>query len=123
MVIDLLDKRSLRHGVALKALQIAEREWFGSDLLRMECLIRPLRTKDELSVQKVFSFFSRIECLEIPSTVFDDAAAIRADLGLKTPDAIHLAVALHYGCEEFWTNDVKLGKADANIVFRSYSLP
>jgi predicted nucleic acid-binding protein len=30
---------------------------------------------------------------------------------LKTPDALHLAIAIHANCSEFWTNDKKLVKA------------
>ena len=35
----------------------------------------------------------------------------RVQHGLKTPDALHLATALHHGCTEFWTNDDRLRAA------------
>ena len=35
----------------------------------------------------------------------------RVQHGLKTPDALHLAAALHHGCTEFWTNDDRLRAA------------
>jgi uncharacterized protein len=48
---------------------------------------------------------------------------LRADhKSLKTPDAIHLATALHYGCDEFWTNDdrsVKIAPTIARNILTS----
>ncbi|MGL4609627.1 MAG: type II toxin-antitoxin system VapC family toxin [Trueperaceae bacterium] len=43
---------------------------------------------------------------------------LRAFHNLKTPDALHLATALHHGCQEFWTNDLRLSKATRQISFR-----
>ena len=37
--------------------------------------------------------------------VFKDAARLRAETGLKTPDALHAATALRAGCALFITND------------------
>ena len=49
----------------------AQADWLISDLVRMECLVGPLR------------------------------AATR----LQTADAIHLAAAVHWGCDALLTND------------------
>jgi predicted nucleic acid-binding protein len=43
--------------------------------------------------------------------VFDLATELRVRYGIKTPDALHLAVALHAACEELWTNDRRLASA------------
>jgi predicted nucleic acid-binding protein len=43
--------------------------------------------------------------------IFDLATQIRAKHGTKTPDALHLAVAVVAQCEEFWTNDHRLTAA------------
>ncbi len=48
--------------------------------------------------------------------VFDLATELRAQHGLKTPDALHLAAALRAGCDEFWTNDEHLAKAAAGRI-------
>ena len=43
--------------------------------------------------------------------VFARALGLRVQHGLKTPDALHLATALHHGCTELWTNDDRLRSA------------
>ncbi len=35
---------------------------------------------------------------------------MRADLGFKTPDALHLAAAIEGGCDRFLTNDARLSR-------------
>jgi len=88
-----------------------------SPLARLECLVMPFRTKD-LQLQKLYeAFFNAQKTLIIQPTVFDEAAKLRADFtGLKTPDALHLATAIHHNCDEFWTNDNRLDKVAPNLV-------
>ncbi len=88
-----------------------------SPLVRMECLVMPLRTKDS-QLQKLYdAFFDAQRLLAMPPEVFDQAAQLRADFSsLKTPDALHLATAIHHNCDEFWTNDNRLDKVSPNLV-------
>ena len=99
----------------MNALPFAE--FCYSPLARLECLVMPFRTKD-LQLQKLYeAFFKAQKLLIIPPTVFDRAAKLRADFpSVKTPDALHLAAALHYNCDEFWTNDNRLVKIEPNLV-------
>ena len=46
--------------------------------------------------------------LPINDAVFARALDCRTRFGLKTPDALHLASAQQYDCDEFWTNDDRL---------------
>lgn len=80
-----------------------------SPLVRMECLIKPLRNQDA-DLQQLFETFWRAQkMLDLPISVYDSAAKLRAvHPHLKTPDALHLAAAQHHGCGEFWTNDDRL---------------
>ena len=43
----------------------------------------------------------------VPATrqLWEDAARLRAETGLKTPDALHAATALRADCSLFITND------------------
>lgn len=47
----------------------------------------------------------------LTTEVFDLATELRAVYNVKTPDALHLAAAINWGCDEFWTNDQRIPKA------------
>ena len=88
-----------------------------SPLIRMECMVMPLRTNDTTLQNHYESFFKGQEMLEITVKCFDEAAQLRADfVTLKTPDALHLATALHHDCDQFWTNDNRLGSVAPSLV-------
>jgi predicted nucleic acid-binding protein len=89
-----------------------------SDLVRLECLVDPIRRGDE-EKRKVFEAqFQRLTCLPLIPPVFDLAAELRARHHLKTPDAIHAATAIFHGCNEFWTNDRRLAALEPRIALR-----
>ena len=50
----------------------------------------------------------------IPATLatWEDAARIRAETGLATPDALHAATALRAGCAAFITNDTDFRRVE-----------
>ena len=89
-----------------------------SDLVRMECLVGPYKDRDIATEEAFIGYFALCQNVPIRSSTFDLAAHIRADHGLKTPDAIHLAAAIESGCGELWTNDDRFTRAGANIVIR-----
>ena len=97
--------------VVAEISKAAADQFLTSPLVRMECLIKPLQNKD-VNLQKLYdAFWAKQQMLDLPLDVFNRAAQIRADFpSLKTPDAIHLATVLHYGCDEFWTNDDRPAK-------------
>ena len=80
----------------------------SSDLVRMECRVKPLRLGDSHLLADFDAVFASSEFVPITATVFDRAAHIRATHGFKTPDSIHLAAATESGCDAFLTNDVQL---------------
>jgi predicted nucleic acid-binding protein len=86
--------------------------WVVSDLVRMECRVRPLARGDSSMLADVERFFSSpdIVCLSFFPRVFDRAAFIRAQFGYRTPDALHLAAAVEAGCDAFVTADRQLGR-------------
>ena len=82
-----------------------------SGLTEMECLVLPLRMQNQPLIDKFRNWFETVVNLSNQREVFQQASQLRADhKSLKTPDAIHLATVLHYGCDEFWTNDDRLAK-------------
>ena len=94
-----------------------------SPLTELECLVLPLRLKRDDLLEKFRRFFTLNMQLAIPDSVYREAARLRAEFGLKTPDALHLATARFHDCSELWTNDDRLaGVADGlavNVVGRA----
>ena len=79
-----------------------------SPLTELECLVLPLRMKRNDLIDKFRRFFSyNLKC-DMTDSVYREAAHIRAEFGIKTPDALHLATARQHGCTELWTNDDRL---------------
>ena len=79
----------------------------SSPILVTEVLVKPLQvgnTEIEMQYREVFAS-NAMRLLEASYAVFDDAARLRAESGLKLPDALHAATALRAGCELFITND------------------
>lgn len=84
-----------------------------SELTRMECRVSPLRAGDMVALAAYDQLFSNplYEFTPLRRDTFEAATALRAEYGLKTPDALHLAAALQAGCDELWTNDQRLAQA------------
>ncbi|MDA1205801.1 MAG: type II toxin-antitoxin system VapC family toxin [Cyanobacteria bacterium] len=98
------DEQLRRH--TLQRLEgYADSDWVISDLVRMECLVGPLRTADQIRLLAFRSFFSNCSVVPLHSEVMERAAELRAATRLQTADAIHLAAALHWGCDALLTND------------------
>jgi predicted nucleic acid-binding protein len=79
-----------------------------SPLTELECLVLPLRLERKDLLDKFNRFFTLNLKLDMPDTVYREAARLRAKFGIKTPDALHLATARHHACTELWTNDDRL---------------
>lgn len=79
----------------------------SSELVALEILIKPLRDGNVRLEMLFRSILASAELELIPATLetWEDAARIRAETGLATPDALHVATALQSGCELFITND------------------
>ena len=86
----------------------------SSEPVALETLVRPLR--DGIARLEVLfrSILAATEMDLIPATLatWDDAARIRADTGLATPDALHAATALRAGCAAFITNDTDFRRVE-----------
>jgi predicted nucleic acid-binding protein len=79
-----------------------------SELSLLEVLVRPLKVGDATTAtlfRTVLRHTPDVQMVPITQTVLEEAANLRATLGLRTPDAIHLATALLNGCALLVTND------------------
>ena len=79
----------------------------SSPVLITEVLVKPLQvgnTEIEMQHRELFAS-NAVSLLDASYAVFDDAARLRAETGLKIPDALHAATALRAGCALFITND------------------
>jgi uncharacterized protein len=86
-----------------------------SPLTELECLVLPLRLKRHDLIDKFRRFFLLNSKLAMHDEVYQEAARLRAEFGIKTPDALHLATAQLHGCTELWTNDCRLAGVAANL--------
>jgi predicted nucleic acid-binding protein len=82
----------------------------ASDLVRLECRVKPIKDCDAAKLAIYDAFFARpdVRIVAINTTVFDQATQIRAAHRFKLGDSLHLAAAVEAGCDRFLTNDHRL---------------
>ncbi|MBC7910711.1 MAG: PIN domain-containing protein [Pyrinomonadaceae bacterium] len=80
----------------------------SSELSLLETLVGPLKSGDHNLAADYERLLTATELRLLPVTasILKDAARLRAQTNLKTPDAIHAATALASGSAQFITNDV-----------------
>ena len=99
--------------IAHARLAPEEIEKVTSELGRMEALVIPLRKGNGKLVEAFNRYIDTacMEVLELSRAMMKTAAALRArNASLRTPDAIHLAAAIHAKCDVFPTNDHRLDR-------------
>jgi predicted nucleic acid-binding protein len=100
----------------VEAMRAAAGEVFCiSDLVRLECLVGPIRDGD---AERKAAFEAQLRgCrrLALTRAVFDLAAELRATHRLRTPDALHAACAVIHGCRQVWTNDRRLAVVEDRL--------
>jgi predicted nucleic acid-binding protein len=79
----------------------------SSELALLETLVAPLRNADSVLVTAYETLLLSTEMQLMPITrgILRQAAQLRAQTNLRTPDAIHAATAIAHGCSIFITND------------------
>jgi len=79
-----------------------------SELTLLEVLVKPLKVGDATTAtlfRTVLRHTPDVQMLPITQAILEEAANLRAALGLRTPDAIHIATALLSDCALIVTND------------------
>ena len=94
----------------------SEESFAISPLVEMECLVGALKADDTTRENVFRRLFGSFISLPVTREAFEEAATIRARYGLKTPDALHLAIARQSKCSSLWTNDERFAKAAPGFV-------
>ncbi len=112
-----LIERHMRWGDRVEAAiaQAAELRFGISPLVKLECLVGPIKRGDPVLYRAYADLFERLATLAMPETVYVQAAELRARFGLRTPDALHLACAQQHRCDALWTNDDRLAQASHGL--------
>jgi predicted nucleic acid-binding protein len=81
-----------------------------SDLVRLECWVKPFRLKDAALRADYDKFFAAADVIHAPlhSPAYERAAQIRADWKFRLGDSLNLAAAVEAKCDRFLTNDHRL---------------
>ena len=121
VIIYLIEGAPTFHDPVIRAIQqtgLRGAVYVLSDLTRLECRVRPLRENDPKRLGSFDAFFAQPDVVrvDLSTALFDRATWIRAHHSLKVADAIHLATALEYQCDEFWTGDRKLAGVAAGFI-------
>lgn len=96
-----------------EAIESGHNQALTSTLSLMEILVQPYRLKREDLILKFYSLlttYPNITWVDLTLDVSDLAARLRAEYGLKTPDAVHAASATAHGAIGFICNDVAFRK-------------
>ena len=79
-----------------------------SELTLAEALVKPLLDRNperEAVYHRILRSSSHLLVMPVTRDILVTAAHLRAEQGLKLPDAIHAATAQLSGCQQFLTND------------------
>ena len=91
-----------------------------STITLSEVLVMPLREGKTLlakQYKEILTLSDNIDIFDINVSIAEEAAKIRAEYSIKTPDAIQLATAKYHFVDYFLTNDLHLKTfKDLNII-------
>ncbi len=91
----------------LADLRASGETFAATELVRMECLVGPIKTSDAAALADFMAFFAApdVAVLPITTAVAHRAATIRAIYRFRPMDSLHLGAAAEHGCGLFLTND------------------
>jgi len=82
-----------------------------SPLVLLECFVKPFRDADVQLEDDYRHFFDQLTMLAMDMTTYERAARLRASTQIRTPDALHWAVAGQHDCAAIWTGDQRFAHA------------
>lgn len=80
---------------------------YASTIALLEVLVKPLRERNEALAREYHEILlhSRLRLVAVNATIAQEAARLRAQYRLKTPDALHIATALVQKVDVLLTNE------------------
>lgn len=99
------------------AIENAEFQIFTSQIVFTEVLPVHVKANNEQKIQATIEFLSDSGAFNLVPAgreICIQSGFLRGLAGMKTPDAIHVATAIHTGCDVFLTNDKRI-KTPENI--------
>lgn len=84
-----------------------------SVITQLEILVKPKKDHNLPAIEaykSILSDFPNLEIVPVDNEIADIASTLRADYGIKTPDAIQVATSIKEECSVFVTNDLALKK-------------
>ena len=82
-------------------------ERIGSVILLPEVLTKPLRIGELTELSSLNELLGTFDLKPVDEEIADAAVTLGAKYRLKSPDAIHLATAVVWGAERFYTHNTK----------------
>jgi predicted nucleic acid-binding protein len=92
-----------------------------SELTLAEALVKPLldrHAERQAAYLQVLQPSTSLHMAPVSRDVLLAAARLRAETGLKLPDAIHAATAQFTGCDQFLTNDARVPALPGLVIRR-----
>lgn len=97
-----------RMDAIIEAVDTLNLKVVSSVIILTEVLNQPLKTgnkKLEQEYRDILINSGNYQLVPINAQIAEIAAGLRAKHGLRTPDALHVATAIHRRCDAFLTND------------------
>jgi predicted nucleic acid-binding protein len=114
-------------GSLLRAAEEGRCRLVCSVVALLEVLVVPKRKGETALCQRyreMFESFPNLSVLTLDTRVAEIASDLRASHNVRTPDAIHLATALHVGAKAFVSEDDRLkGKGIEILTLAQASFP
>ena len=108
-----------------QALQRGEFEVVASAITLTEVLVHPLKRENIALAGRFREMFLETEhfrTVSVTPEIAEAAARLRADHGIRTPDALHIATANHCNADFFLTNDTRLSAISRPTVLQVLDL-
>ena len=115
VLIYAVEDQSNRGETVRAALAQALEPLATSPLVLNECLVGVLEDGNLELRDRYLALHDGMQNVALDTDVFVRAAELRAQSGLRTPDALHLAAAQLSGCTALWTNDRRLAAASHGL--------